>query len=340
MRALTYISIAVLICFIFYGLEQRKKAEFYELQGQTMGTFYHIKIRCQTKIDQKKLSQKIKQELRKINQQMSVFIPDSEINQINSTQKNKEIKLSPEMHLVLQTAQRINKETQGAFDPTIEPLIELWGFGKNRHKKIPSSTEIKQAKEHSGFEKLYINTQANSLIKKQDEITLNLSAIAKGYGVDRLAACLKAEGINNFIVEIGGEVKTSGTKTPQGQDWNIAIESPIEKIILNLKDNAVATSGNYHNFYEKNGQKYGHTLSPQTGYPVNNELVSATVVAPSCMEADAYATAFMVMGEKKALDFAKQHNLAVILLSRKSENEMEYIISPQAQKVIKGQRYE
>ena len=342
MRALKYISIALGIILLFYVAEQGKKEKFLGLHGQTMGTFYNIKIRTDKNINQSELKQKIEQELAKINQQMSVFIKDSEINKINALPPQNKISLSPEMGTVLCSAQKIYNQTQGAFDPTVEPLIELWGFGKERNKPIPSNEEIRQALAKVGLKYVKIKTDGTELIKQKQDLSLNLSAIAKGYGVDRLAQILQQEGINNFIVEIGGEIKTSGTKTNTGEDWNIALDVPTstEGIVLNLNGNAVATSGNYRNFYKNKDKIYGHTISPQTGYPAENPLISATVISPNCMEADAYATALMVMGWNEGKNFAQTQNLAIILLKQGEENKIESYISPKAYKYIKGQPHD
>lgn len=342
MRTITYISIALIIISLFYLPAQTTKEKYYEVNGQTMGTFYHIKIRQENESHNiRAIKQKIEDELKSINNQMSMFVEESEINIINQAPIETKIKLSTPLSFLLQNAKQIYHETEKAFDPTIKPLTDLWGFGQRQIKDIPSDKEIKQAKQHIGLDKISITKDGTYLIKKAN-VTFDLSAIAKGYGVDRLTELLKKEGFNNFIIEIGGEIKTRGKRDEKGNDWNIALTIPIKTLhpqayILNLKDEAVATSGNYRNYYEKNGKKYGHTLSPQTGYPVETDILSATVINPSGMKADAYATSLMVLGWKKGKMLAEKLNLAVILQRINKEKEFELYISPSARKNIKEQ---
>ena len=315
MRALKYISIALGIILLFYVAEQGKKEKFLGLHGQTMGTFYNIKIRTDKNINQSELKQKIEQELAKINQQMSVFIKDSEINKINALPPQNKISLSTEMGIVLRSAQKIYNQTQGAFDPTVEPLIELWGFGKERNKPIPSNEEIRQALSKVGLKYIKINTNGTELIKQKQDLSLNLSAIAKGYGTDVVARLLEKKGIQNYMVEIGGEIAVKGI-SPSKKRWRIGVNKPTDdstntnneiQTILNISDIAMATSGNYRNFYYKDGKKYAHTIDPKTGYPVQHSILSSTVLAKDCATADAYATAFMVLGLEKAKLILDKH---------------------------------
>ena len=237
---------------------KQDKAEYQTLRGYIFGTYYVVKVRTSEPI--KDFAAMVDAEFDKVNAHLSVFEKSSELNQLNLAKAFQKQKVSAELYLLLQASQQVYKQSNGMFDPTVGPLIELWGFGKNRHKKIPSSTEIKQAKEHSGFEKLYINTQANSLIKKQDEITLNLSAIAKGYAVDMVAKSLLDKGYKDFLVDIGGEIYAVGARNEKEQGWNVGIAVPSEKeyensFAVTISNMAVATSGNYRNFYYIDGKE-------------------------------------------------------------------------------------
>ena len=316
MRSLKYISIIAVVVIVTLYIN-RRLSPFYQFEGRIFGTYYHIKIL--TERTDPALPAKVRQVLDKVNHQMSVFDNNSEISRINRSQNT--INLSPEMSYLLKIASRINKESGGAFDPTVGKLVELWGFGVNREQTIPQVAEIKNVLSYTGFDKLQFSPDFKQLHKKDPRTFMNLSAIAKGYGTDRVAELLLAEGYRHFIVEIGGEIRVAGFRDGKSKPWGIGVANPgsngkNNQLTLDLSDIAVATSGDYRNFHYQNGHKYAHTISPQTGYPVESNLASVTVLATRCIEADAYATALMSMGEKQAFQMAEKLNLAVIFIIR------------------------
>jgi thiamine biosynthesis lipoprotein len=244
----------------------------------------------------------IKAELLKVDQSLSPFNENSIITAVN---QNKAVQLDSMFLDVYNLALHISEETDGAFDITVAPLVNAWGFGF-KNSALPSSYQVDSLRQIVGYQKVSLE---NGHIKKKDpRIMLDCSAIAKGYGCDVIAKYLRSRGVKNFMVEIGGEIVTSGLN-PERLPWKVGVTKPSDdslstshelQTVLNVTDMAMATSGNYRNFYYKGGKKYAHTIDPKTGFPVQHNILSATVIAKSCAEADAYATSFMVMGLEKA----------------------------------------
>lgn len=315
MRIFHYISISIcvlLLILVWYN----NISDYQIIKGKIFGTYYTIKIRIEKPI--KELDRQIKAELEKINKEMSVFETSSEISQINNTAQGIEIKLSSDMKQVLLAANQVYNQSEGYFDPSLGKLIDLWGFGAGK-KTSPSDKEISEALQSSGFNKLIFSKDFDSLHKTESSTYINLSAIAKGYGVDKVALLLEEQGIYDYIIEIGGEIKVSGYRSKKGEAWNIGINSPKagshdNMMVISVSNLAVATSGNYRNFYKKDGKVFAHTISFQTGRPVLNDALSVSVFHDSCMYADAYATAIMAMGVEKGLKFADKYNLKVIII--------------------------
>ncbi len=314
MRFVRYISIFILIgaaVFFIY----RYSPHYQIIKGEIFGTYYTVKIKTDNKNPQ--LKTLIEKRLQEINASQSVFLNDSEISLINQAKSGKKIKLSEDMRTVLRAADKVYRQTKGAFDPSLGKLIELWGFGADK-KITPDDKEVKKALQAVGFSKFKFTQDYQYITKSRNDLFLNLSGIAKGYGVDEIAALLEREGYKDFIVEIGGEIKTKGYRSDGREAWVVGINKPsassYENIMaISLSNMAVATSGNYRNFYESNGKVFGHTISSKTGYPVETDVLSASVFDTSCMMADAYATAMVVLGVEKALDFADKHNLKAVL---------------------------
>ena len=338
MRFLKYISIATICALSIYFVLLRNNL-YQEISGKAFGTYYNIKIR--TKEKNRELPLKIKKELDNINMEMSVFEPKSEINRINALSAQQKIDISRHMSELLIASQKIHQSTYGYFDPTVAPLVELWGFGTAKQNTTPSSEQIKNVLQHIGLNKIHLSNNNRTLSKSKDNVTLNLSAIAKGYAVDRLASLLHQEGYKNFVIEIGGEVYTAGTKSENIPGWNIGIAQPIREnynvdnaAIIRLSDMAVATSGDYKNYYYKDNKRYSHTISPHTGYPVAHNLASVTVFDKSCMIADAIATGMMAMGENKALYYANQNKIPAILFVRDNNNEIKMFTSSEGKKLL------
>ena len=314
MRIFAYISILVVVVasaigIYFYSPNQQI------IKGNIFGTYYTIKIR--TAKPDKNISAEIASVLDKVNRSMSVFDETSEISQINRSNKGIDIPLSQDMAEVMAAAAKVNRQSQGWFDPTLGKLIDLWGFGAGDMKN-PSSQEITQALKTSGFDKLVFSKDFKQLRKKDSATYINLSAIAKGYGVDKVAELLSSKGYHDYMIEIGGEIKVGGSRSDQGDSWNIGINRPQSGaydnvMVVSISNLAVATSGNYRNFYKQDGNILAHTISYKTGRPIQTDALSVSVFHDSCMYADAYATAIMAMGVEEGLAFANKYDLKVII---------------------------
>ncbi len=297
----------------------------YLLQGNTMGTTYSIKVVGEN-IDKAKLQQGIDAELMQLNQEMSTYIADSELSKFNQSTSLEPVNVSMGLARVIKEAIRLGQLSNGALDVTVGPLVNLWGFGPEyRPETVPSTELLNTTKARIGLDKLVFEN--NTLAKKIPDLYVDLSTIAKGYGVDLVAEYIEANGINNYLVEIGGEMRLKGFKHT-GELWHVAIEKPLstERAVHQIiipKDNAVATSGDYRIYFEADGQRFSHIIDPNTGKPINHKLVSVTVIHPSSMTADGLSTALMVMGEEKALAFANEHDLAVYIIAKTDHGFVE-----------------
>ncbi|HIO92100.1 MAG TPA: FAD:protein FMN transferase [Leucothrix mucor] len=306
---------------------QNKPAEI-KLQGKTMGTQYHISIPLNTSnkahnLNTKRLQVEIEKKLQTINQEMSTYIPSSVISQFNNSQSQDWFPVSIALLKLINTAQTISQNSQGAFDISVMPLVNLWGFGTTSKKDtFPQQSEIDVLKKHVGYQLLQTQQQPPAIRKQHPQLMIDLSAIAKGYAVDALAMLLVEKGLEHFLVEIGGEIRVRG-KNKQSKLWRIAIEKPtsLDRSVqqgLKLDNIAIATSGDYRNYYEKDGKRYSHMINPKTGKPIKHKLASVTVLNKSSMIADAQATALMVLGENKGKAYAQQHELEVYMIFRKN----------------------
>jgi thiamine biosynthesis lipoprotein len=293
-----------------------------QLRGQTMGTSYSIQFNDISKeINLKTLQASIDQRLEQINQQMSTYLPTSELSRFNQSDPDEWYPVSEELALLVQQADSISKKSAGAFDITVGPLVNLWGFGPHESEFIvPAADQIKLSKQYIGHQYLRYQINPPALYKEIEGLYVDLSAIAKGYAVDELAKILDALHIENFMVEIGGEVKTRGIAA-HGSAWRIGIETPAGEragieAIVSLPEVGVATSGDYRNYFEQAGKRYSHTIDPRSGYPVEHHLASVTVVHESVAYADGWATAFMVLGPSKTLEISRRLQLATLLITR------------------------
>ncbi|MDM3869913.1 FAD:protein FMN transferase [Porticoccus sp. W117] len=284
-----------------------------------MGTTYHVTvIAADLPAD---LPKQIQAVLDRVNSLMSTYSPDSQLSQLNDLQVGKSMVLAPELMEVLAISQGIYRDSEGAFEPTVGTLVELWGFGAAESRSlIPNESLITEAKSRIGFDKLILE---GLKAHKTADIRIDLSAVAKGYAVDLVSELLISHRLSNFLVEVGGEMRLSGTKD-NGKSWRIGIEKPTTgpraiRIGVDVTDAAVATSGDYRNYFERDGVRYSHTIDPQTGYPVTHKLASVTVIADNCARADALATAFMVMGTERALALAEKLQLPVYLLVKQGD---------------------
>lgn len=293
------------------------------IQGQTMGTTYHITWVQPTKpVEKLTLQAAVDTRLEQVNDSMSTWRKDALISQFNRHNFDTPMRIDDDFVRVLEEAIRLAHLTDGALDVTVGPLVNLWGFGPDgRVTSAPSPLEIAEAKARVGVEHLQLNGEF--LSKDRSDLYLDLSSIAKGYGVDVVAEVLEQRGIHNYLVEVGGELRLSGHK-PDQKPWRIAIEQPDEDgrevfKVIESGELAVATSGDYRNFFEENGRRFSHLIDPRSGEPVNTRLASATVLAPSCMTADGLATAFIVMGTEQALALAEQESLPAMFIEKSPE---------------------
>lgn len=272
--------------------------------GMVFGTTYSITYQYH-----ENLKSDIEGVMQQVDNSLSPFNKSSVITAINNNTSTKADKYLTEVFTLAQT---VNKETDGAFDITVAPLVNAWGFGF-RNGTRPTDTQTDSLLAIVGQEK--VTLKDGEIIKSDPRIMLDCSAIAKGFGVDKVAEFLAGKGIENFLVEIGGEISARG-KNSRGTEWNIGVTKPVDdslsinqenQAVLQITNKAMATSGNYRNFYYEGGKKYAHTINPHTGKPAQSDILSATVIAQTCAVADAYATAFMVLGSEKAKEILKKH---------------------------------
>jgi thiamine biosynthesis lipoprotein len=285
-----------------------------------MGTTYTVKYRpTQNSPSLKTIQTDVDALLGEINHIMSTYDPESELSRFNRMRTTDWVSASAPLRDVLKTALEIGAQSEGAFDITVGPLVNLWGFGPEVHPdRIPRETDIAAARTRSGLDKIALSETQPAMRKHRPDVFLDLSGIAKGYGVDRVAELMTARGIEHYVVEIGGEIRVRGLKD-HDIPWRIAIEKPLSgersvQTILSLSDIALATSGNYRNFFEIAGRRYSHAIDPTTGWPVDHHLVSVTVLADTSMRADAWATAFQVLGPERGMAIAERLNLPVLFV--------------------------
>ena len=313
-------------------VRQQQSLPYQQSSDFIFGTAYKIVYQ-----HDKDLSREIREELMKVDYSLSPFNEKSVITAVN---QNRDVVLDTLFLDVFIKSMEISRETDGAFDITVAPLVNAWGFGFKNETR-PTPLQVDSLLQIVGYKK--VRLEGNKVIKRDPRMMLDCSAIAKGYGVDVVARYLRSLGIRNFMVEIGGEVVTSGVN-PQRLPWRVGVVKPSEdslnvnnelQTILNVTDKAMATSGNYRNFYYKNGKRFAHTIDPKTGFPVQHSLLSATVLADECAVADAYATSFMVMGLERAKKLLERHpELMVYLIYDDGKDSLAVWFSPSLQDKI------
>ena len=276
----------------------------YVIRGKTMGTTYLVKIiTSDNDYEMGSIEKSIDSLLIQLNKQMSTWDPESEISQFNDWNSNVPFAVSDDFLNVVKKSITISESTEGLFDPTVYDLMSLWGFGPNPRSGFPDMEDVHRVLEHTGIGQIEITD--SELVKNNKLCKLDLNAIAKGYGTDKIFSLLNQKGFNNIFVEIGGEVKCSG-KNIKNKNWSIGIEDPSadgnyqKKIsaIISVANGAIATSGNYRNIVDLDGEILGHTINPQTGFPIQTDVLSVSVLSNSCMESDAWATALMAMNHQ------------------------------------------
>ena len=317
-----------------YIIRQQNTMPYQHNTGQIFGTTYHI-----TYQSDKDLHREILQRLQLVDQTFSTFNDESIISKIN---RNEPVKLNQMFIEVFDLAKTVSKDTHGAFDITVAPLVNVWGFGF-KSGTPPTKAVIDSLRHLTGYEKVKL---IGSTVRKQDpRIMLDCSAIAKGYGSDVVAQYLRSRDVENFMIEIGGEIVVQGNSDKR-LPWKIGVNKPTDdstqvnnelQTVLNVSNTAMATSGNYRRFYYKNGKKYAHTIDPKTGYPVQHNILSATVLANTCAKADAYATSFMVLGLEKTQQVLQHHpDLMVYLIYADGQGKNKVWYSPSLKKAIQG----
>jgi len=324
-----------IVCIVLFALLMacgNKEKQEVLIQGKTMGTTFHIKV--VTSESTGKLEGKINERLREISRSMSTFDPDSEISRFNRISDTQTLfPVSQDFMNVVKVAAELYRLTEGAWDGTVDPLVNLWGFGRKAKKQdLPEAGEIERLLLHIGFHLIEIS--GNSLRKIDPAVTLDLASVAKGYGVDQVAKVIAETGISDFLVEIGGEIYASGLR-PDGKKWRIGINRPKPDAasdavyrVSDLYNQAFATSGDYRNFFMKDGKRYSHVIDPRSGYAVSNRVVSASVIADTCTFADGLATALMVMGAEKGTELVSSlKNAECLIITEEPDGSLKDFFS-------------
>ena len=306
-----------------------KKGEYFSISGFAQGTTYHITYESKKG---EQLQPYVDSLLADFDMSLSIYQPNSLISKINRNEPG--IRPDKKFIEVFDKSLEVNRKTDGAFDITVGPLVNAIGFGNTDTLNVDSSL-IDSLLNFVGMDKVML--QDGMLIKKDKRMNIDVNAIAQGYSVDIVAAFLEGRKVKNYLVEIGGEVRAKG-RNDRNQVWRIGIDKPVEgnmlpgaelEAIIKLKNRSLATSGNYRKFYERNGIKYVHTVNPKTGYPVVSNLLSATIVASDCMTADAYATAMMVFGIDKSIEFLKENDfLDAYLIYADEQGKFRVYVTP------------
>ncbi|MBL3522548.1 FAD:protein FMN transferase ApbE [Serratia plymuthica] len=306
-----------------------------DLEGKTMGTFYSVKISGDVKISKPLLQQQVDALLERANDDISTYRPASVLSRFNQSHSTDPQPIPRGMADIILTAQRIGRDTQGAMDITVGPLVNLWGFGPDKRAvKVPEQQQIEAAQKNIGLQhlKLLSDSRGEWLQKDLPNMYVDLSTLGEGYGVDQLVKLMARNGITNYLVSVGGAVSSRGVNG-QGKPWRVAIQKPTDRenavqALVDLQGYGISTAGSYRNYFEQNGQRYSHVIDPVTGRPITHRLVSATVIASTALEADGWDTGLMVLGTEKALKLAEEKGLAVYLIS-KTDDGFSAVMTPQ-----------
>ena len=315
------------------------------LSGSTMGTQYSIKVAGTQLAEQREsLQGGIDGILDGINRVMSTWIDSSELSLLNRNPGSDWIPVSEDLWTVLQEAQRISELSDGAFDVTVGPLVNLWGFGPDDYTadRIPDNAAIAETLRLTGYEKIAYLPKGGKVMKKHPGLYIDLSAIAKGFAVDKLAGYLESRNYNNYMIEIGGEIRARGRPNTE-RGWRVGIEQPLTDhravhTVIELRDMAMATSGDYRNFFEMNGKYYSHTINPRTGRPVQHDLASVTVLHESAMTADGLATAYTVLGPRTGAELAAKLQTPACFITRNKDSFSEHYTGNFEQYIIRQNR--
>ena len=316
-QSLSLEKAAFALLFLFLSACSPAPEEIIQFSGETMGTTYHVTLRNPGELVGERLKQQLDYQLEHFNQIASTYIDDSELNRLNRAAVGQWHDLSDPLYTILSLAMEVSWLSGGAFDITVAPLVDLWGFGPVKQQGKPSDQALAVVMGSVGYTRLQLDMLEPKLMKTA-ALRMDLSAIAKGYGVDAAAIWLSSLGVKDYLVEIGGEMRVSGT-SPRGDAWRIGVENPeggAPQLAIELGNIAVATSGDYRNYFEQDGVRYSHTIDPRNGRPITHNLASVTVLDPSCAFADAMATALSVMGTERALALAEAQDLPVYIIEK------------------------
>ena len=296
-----------------------------EIHGTTMGTQYSVQIPgFPRQLDVDNLKTQIEQRLLTVEKIASTYRDDSQLSHFNRSRDTAWFPVSTELAELVEMAKMLNRQSNGAFDASVGPLVNLWGFGPDDTVDVPNSAQLKRARERLGMHSLQVRRSPKPALRKSiADLYLDLSAIAKGYAIDRIALLLNGANISAYLVEIGGDIRVRGGNA-KGQAWRIAIESPhaTERsvaAIFSLREGAVATSGSYRNVRQHGDQSFSHIIDPVTGRPIDHQLLSVTVLSDSAMRADGLATTLLVMGPERGLQWASEHHLDAAFIIRDGE---------------------
>ncbi len=333
---LSFLMCSLLLAGCFFKKEQ--SPEIHSLQGEIFGAYYIVKYRGD--LNPQDFQKDLSKFFDEFNLEFSTYRPDSVVSAFNQAPANKVIKVSPRFIEMLKLSQKFYQETEGAFDPTLGPVIKLWGFGGGASKKIPSQVELKKAQALTGFDSIKWDEEKRTVWKTKNGLQLDLNAIAPGWVCDLIGEMLILKGIENYMVDLSGEIYFKGTKGP-GNSWVAGIERPTSgaqknvQLAFKIQDLAISTSGNYRQFFDANGERKSHIIDPRTTRPVTHTISSASVIASTGIASDIWSTALMVLG-KEGIELAEKNGIKVLLLEAKKENLFNEILSPSMESFLKS----
>ena len=328
MKWLRFHAIVCCLALIAAGCDRSPKPNMTVFSGKTMGTYFTVKVVDPPRdVEPQAIEQDITEQLDIVDSQMSTYREDSELSRFNRFDKTEWFPVSEHTYVVIARAQEIGKLTGGALDVTVGPLVDLWHFGPEKGQGIPDDERIAEALDMLGQDEILFRPEPVAIRKERPEIRVDLSAVAKGYAVDLVAWSLLQQGIQNFLVDIGGEVRARGVNQ-SGMPWRLGVETPISEgraiqTTVPLTDASMATSGDYRNFFELDGTRYSHIIDPRTGRPAAHRTASVSVIHDSCARADALATALLVLGEEEGYSLAVEQNLPVLFIIREDDGFAE-----------------
>lgn len=333
---LSFLMCSLLLAGCFFKKEEEIK--IHTLQGDIFGAYYIIKYRGD--LNPEDFQKELDKFFEEFNLEFSTYRPDSVVSAFNQAPANKLIKVSPRFIQMLKLAQKFYEDTHGAFDPTLGPVIKLWGFGGGATKRIPTEEELKKAQDLVGFDSVKWDEKNQTIWKTKNALQLDLNAIAPGWVCDLIGETLISKGIENYMVDLSGEIYFKGNKGPDSP-WIAGIEKPANDpkksvhLAFKIKDMALATSGNYRQFFDANGERKSHIIDPRTFRPVTHSISSASVLADTGIASDIWSTALMVLGEE-GIELAEKNGIKVLLLQAKKENLFIEILSPSMERFLKS----